>query len=184
MTDEELAELCKTGDDTAFEELMRRYLKPIYAFTRQYTRLPEEAEDIAQDTFFKAWKYIKQFKSEKKFKPWLYTIARNTALDHIKKKKAVVFSALDDTENDLAFEDTLSDPEPLAPELFARAELAQELNEAMSVLHPDHRAVLIMHYHEDMTFEEIAETIDVPMNTVKSWHRRALVKVRKGLHQK
>ncbi len=180
MTDEELVDICKTGDDGAFHELMSRHIKHIFNFARQYARNNEDAEDIAQDAFFKAWKYIKRFKSGARFKPWLFAIARNTALDHIKKKRSMAFSDLDDTDNDLSFADTLADAEPLPPEVFARKQLADELMAAMAGLHPDHRAVLIMHYRDDMTFDDIAEIMGKPMNTVKSWHRRSLAKIRAG----
>lgn len=182
MTDEELVEKCKKGDDMAFKELMNRHLKHIFNFARQYSRNNEDAEDIAQDAFFKAWKYIKRFRKGAKFRPWLFAIARNTALDHVKKKKAVSFSSMDDTDNEMTFADTLSDNEPLAPEIFARAQLGDELMASMAGLHPDHRAVLIMHYHQEMTFDEIADIMGRPMNTVKSWHRRSLEKIRGILH--
>jgi len=177
-TDGELAEACKKGDDQAFKALMERYARSVYNFTRQYVKTEDDIEDVVQDTFFKVWRHIKRFKKERAFKPWLFTIARNTALDHIKKRRATAFSTLDNTENDLVFADTIEDTEPLAPELFEQAELVVELTESMKDLHPDHRAVLIMHYREDLTFDEIAEILDRPMNTVKSWHHRAVIKIR------
>jgi RNA polymerase sigma-70 factor (ECF subfamily) len=182
MTDEELVEKCRTGDDRAFHELMSRHLKHIFNFARQYVRNNDDAEDIAQDAFFKAWKYIRRFKKGAKFQPWLFAITRNTALDHIKKKKAVAFSSMDDTENDITFGEGLADMEPLPSEIFARASLADELMASMSSLPSDHRAVLIMHYHDDMTFDEIADIMKKPMNTIKSWHRRSLEKIRGILH--
>jgi RNA polymerase sigma-70 factor (ECF subfamily) len=182
-TDESLVESSKTGDDLAFRELMNRYVKPIFNFARQYSHNNEDSEDIAQDAFFKAWKHIKRFKKGRAFKPWIYAIARNTALDHVKKKRATVFSDLDDDENDIAFADTIADTEPLAHELFERRQSAEELDTVMDILHPDHRAVLVMHYREEMTFDEIAEATGKPMNTVKSWHRRALFKLRDRLAQ-
>lgn len=178
VTDESLVESVKSGDDAAFRELMGRYMDQIYNFVRQYARAEEDAEDIAQDAFFKAWKHIKRFTTGKAWKPWLFAIARNTALDHLKKKRAMAFSELDDAENDLAFADTLADTEPLPSEAFERSQSAEMVEKAMSVLHPDHRTVLVMHYHHEMTFDEIAGVMGKPMNTVKSWHRRALGKLR------
>ena len=180
-TDEQLAELCKKRDQAAFQELMRRYLKPIYNFSYQYGKDESVAEDIAQDAFFKAWKHMARYTKGRAFKPWLYTIARNTALDHLKKRKAAAFSDLDDADNDVAFADSLADVEPLPPELFERSELAHELGSVMQHLPPDYRAVLVLHYRSEMTFDEIAEIMDAPMNTVKSWHRRALIKLRELL---
>lgn len=184
-TDEDLIGPIKSGDEFAFQILMSRYIQHVFNFVLQYVRIREEAEDVTQEAFFKAWKYIHRFKDGMRFKPWLFTIARNTALDYIKKKKAVAFSEIDagnsDVENDTIFADTVTDLEPIPSEVFARTELANQLDQAMSILHPDHRAVLIMHYREDMTFEEIAVILNKPMNTVKSWHRRSLDKIRDAL---
>lgn len=181
LNDEQLAELCRKQDDLAFQELMTRYVQPILNFARQYSKATEDAEDITQDTFLKVWKNIKYYTKGRTFRPWLYAIARNTALDQIKKKKALPFSDLDDKENDLSFADTIEDHEPLPPQLFEKKFLTDKLSEVLKVVHPDHRAVLILHYHEELTFDEIASIVGKPMNTVKSWHRRALIKLREEL---
>jgi len=177
-TDEQLAELCRKGDHGAFHELMDRYLKPIFNFVRQYSKDSEDTDDITQDAFFKVWRNIGQYKKGRAFKPWLYTIARNTALDYLKKKRSVSFSNLDDNESDIAFADTLADNEPLPTELFDRAALTKDMEKKLEKLQPDYRSVIILHYNEDMTFEEIATVVNRPMNTVKSWHRRALLRLR------
>ena len=181
QSDEELAEACKNKNEFAFQELMRRYMRPIVNFSRQYAKAVEDAEDIAQDTFLKVWKHIGRYAKGRQFRPWLYAIARNTALDFIKKKKAAVFSDLDDEANDLQFADTLEDTEPSPAELSGRAAMAGELAEAMLDIHPDHRAILILHYRENMTFDQIAVIVGRPMNTVKSWHRRALLRLKDSL---
>ncbi len=181
QSDEELAELCRKKDEQAFRVLMNKYLQSIFNFSRQYTKTTEDAEDITQDTFLKVWKYINLFTKGRLFRPWLYTIARNTALDFIKKKKAISFTDLADADSDTSFADTLSDDEPLPDELFAIANLVDKLEIVMDDIHPEHRAILIMHYREDMTFNEISTIIKKPMNTVKSWHRRALLKLRERL---
>jgi RNA polymerase sigma-70 factor (ECF subfamily) len=181
FTDEELAQKCKRRDEYAFQELTKRYIRLIFNFVRRYALVEEVAEDMTQDTFFKVWKNIKQYKKGMKFRPWLYTIARNTALDHIKKKKAIVFSELDDNENDLAFVDTLEDRAPLQAEIFDDAAMAETLTRTVKLLHPDHQTVISLHYQEEMTFDEIAKIMKRPMNTVKSWHRRALIHLRELL---
>jgi RNA polymerase sigma-70 factor, ECF subfamily len=180
-TDEELAKQCKDGDDDAFQELMQRYTRAIFSFARQYSKNSEDAEDIAQNSFFKAWKNIHQFKEGKSWKPWLFAIARNTALDYIRKKRTSAFSELDGEDGDTPFADTLQDTEPLAHEVFDQTRSATDVQAALEILHPDHRSVLMLHYHEELTFEEIADIMKKPMNTVKSWHRRALTKMREHM---
>jgi RNA polymerase sigma-70 factor (ECF subfamily) len=181
QTDEQLAELCNEHDNLAFQELMQRYLKQIFNFSRQYSKTVEDSEDITQDTFFKVWRYIGKYKKGKTFKPWIYTIARNTALDHIKKKKAYSFSELEDSDSDFSFVDTLEDTEPLPPENYENVALSKQLLEKMEHIHPDHRIIIMLHYKEEMTFEEIAQVVNKPMNTVKSWHRRAVMQLRELL---
>lgn len=184
QTDEELIENYKQGDDASFQTLMRRSLKPVLNFVYQYVRNTEEAEDVTQDAFFKAWKNIKKFKGDKnkKWKPWLFTIARNTALDYIKKRKNVPFSGMDLNEKDsTSFSETLEDVEPLADELFEQVQNAEVLTKIMNTLRPEYHSVLLLHYHQELTFEEIATVMGMSMNTVKSWHRRALEKVREIL---
>lgn len=180
-TDEQLAEACRNLDHRAFQVLMERYMQPIFNFIRQYAKSTEEVEDIVQDTFFKVWKYISRYSKGKMFRPWLYTIARNTALDHLKKRRAYAFSELDDEGGDLNFADTLEDTEPLPPKIFEDAALAKKLNERMALIHPDYRTIITLHYKDEMTFDEIGEVLGKPMNTVKSWHRRALIELRKLL---
>ena len=184
-TDKELIASCHEGDDQAFEELMRRYLQAVWYFARQYARLEADTEDIVQDTFFKVWKNLKKFDSAKPFRPWLYTIARNTALDYLKKKRAFSFSDMDPEDSELSFEDTLESAEPTPVEVFEQKADRALLDEVLNILHPEHRAVMIMHYQDGLTFEEIAAVVNKPMNTVKSWHRRALGKLNKQImHQK
>ncbi len=178
MNDEELIEAYTHGDDFSFQELIRRTLKPVFNFVYLYVQNTDETEDIVQDTFFKAWKYMSRFKKGHAWKPWVFTIARNTTLDHIKKKKALPFSTLDVDEDADPFSDTVPDLGPLADELFERAHDAEELSDALSKLRPEYHSVVMLHYHQGLTFEEIAIVISAPMNTVKSWHRRALDQIK------
>lgn len=168
------------GDDEALAELVRRYVKPVYNFVYRFAgNNKEEAEDIAQETFFKMWRNLKKYRAGENFKTWLFTIARNTAYDHLRKKKNFVFSDFD-TEDTL-FEDTISDAEPLADEVFTLAESKEFLAKAMSELSPQFREVLLLHYDHELTFDEIGKILDEPLNTVKSRHRRAIESLREIL---
>ena len=166
-------------DEHEFSKHMRASLSAVYNFVRSYVRSDDEADDIVQDAFVKAWKQVRRFDNTKQWKPWIFTIARNTALDHIKKKKGIPFSAMD-TDQNTEFADSLLDVEPLAAELFERAENAGVLAAAVRRLRAEYNSVLMLHYHQELTFEEIAAIMAEPMNTVKSWHRRALIEL-KGL---
>ncbi len=87
LTDEQLIKNYLIGDNKALELLIKRYLTPIYNFVLRYVKNTSEAEDVTQEVFVKVWKNLKKFNDNYKFKSWLYTIAKNTSLDYLKKKK-------------------------------------------------------------------------------------------------
>lgn len=180
-TDEQLVGQYRNGDQKSLEFLIERYLKPIYYFSHRMVGTVHDAEDVTQETFVKAWKHLKKFDERKSFKTWLFSIAKNTALDFLKKKKAVPFSAFDNEEGDSALTESIADPEALPPEVFDRADLAEFLASAMAKLPPMYRAVLTLRYHEQLRFREIAEVLHEPLHTVKSRHRRAVMMLRKLL---
>jgi RNA polymerase sigma-70 factor (ECF subfamily) len=169
------------GNDEALAGLISRYLKPVYNFAyRLAGNNKEEAEDITQETFFKMWRNLKKYRPSENFKTWLFTIARNTAYDRLRKKKSkssfVVFSDFD-TEGAF-FEESLADTEPIADEIFILAETRELLMQAISELSPQFREVLILHYDHELTFDEIGKILHEPPNTVKSRHRRAIEALR------
>ncbi len=169
------------GDEKSLEILIGRYLNPIYNFVYKYLRDPQSAEDIAQEVFVKVWRNIKKFNTKKNFKTWVFAIAKNTALDFIKKKKSVPFSEFENEEGENIFAETLADPSPLPDEIFEREDVGRVLNEAVEKLSPKYRAVLFLHYNDHFTFREIADILGEPLDTVKSRHRRALILLKKFL---
>ncbi len=170
------------GDDDAFVSLVRRYADGIYRFAYRYVRTGADAEDIAQETFVRAWRNLKTFDASKSFKTWLFTIARNAALDAIKKKKPFLFSQIADDDGAL---DALLAPhlgaQPSPEALFDRARTREDLARLLRALPPDYRTVLVMRYHGALKFREIAEALGEPIDTVKSRHRRGLAFLRKLL---
>ncbi len=180
-TDEELAIAAKALNDDAFAELVRRYLRRVHGFSYRYLLDRAEAEEATQETFVKAWRALHRFDQKRSFATWLFAIARNTALDRLKKKHPIPFAALQSADGEGDMAETLADPEPLPPEALDAANLASRLEAALAGLHPDDRAIIALHYDEHQTFEEIAETLGKPMNTVKSRHRRALGFLRDNL---
>jgi len=179
--DAKLVERAKSGDEDAIEELVKRFIDPVYAFLARYMGNGELAEDATQETFVKAWKNLKKFDASRSMKPWLFEIARNTANDMLRRKRAHLFSDLSSAESDTRFEDMIADPAPLPPELFAEAELGQHVARALATLPERDRAVLVLRYTEDLSWDDVALAMDAPANTVKSWHRRALGKLREVL---
>jgi RNA polymerase sigma-70 factor (ECF subfamily) len=175
IKDEQLIEDYLQGNEGAFKLLTERYFKLIYNFIWRYLGDASAAEDVTQEVFLRAWKNLKKFDKKKSFKTWLYSIAKNAALDWLKKKKAIPMSQLENAEGDNAVLDSLADESPLPDEILARKDLAKILTVALDKLTPKHREVLLLYYQNQLNLVEIAEVLSEPINTVKSRHRRALI---------
>lgn len=193
ILDEQLIAGYLAGDKEALEILIKRYFKRIYGFAYRYAGNSQDAEDITQEVFVKAWRNLKKFnpqrsrfailrgKQNNSFKIWIFHIAKNTSLDLLKKKKAIPFSNFEAEEGENFFTGALADPAPLPSELLERADIALVLNSAVEKLPSKYHMVLFLHYNDCFTFREIAEILGEPLHTVKSRHRRALIQLRKLL---
>ncbi len=179
IDDSELVENYLLGEEKAFEAIVDRYIKPVYGFVFRFTGHVEESNDLVQDIFLKVWKNLKKFDPEKSFKAWIFTIARNTVFDWLRKQKSIVFSDLD-TE-DQSFAETIADTEPIADEVLFQKENQDALNRAIGELSEETRELVLLRLGEELTFDEIAEIVGKPMNTVKSKYRRALLELKRKL---
>ena len=161
----------------SFETLVERYTQPIYNFAYRLTGNVQTAEDITQETFVKVWKNLAKYDSKQSFRAWIFTIARNSTTDYLRKKKAIPFSNLSNND-ETPFEENISDTEILPSETVLKLEDTARLQKLLDRLPQDYQTVLLLYYQEDMTFDEIGKVLKKPLNTVKSWHRRALLKLR------
>ena len=180
LSDVQLIEEYLQGKEESLRDLFSRYLKPIYTFIFRYINDGNETQDLTQEVFIRVWKNLKKFDRRKNFKPWIFKIAKNIAIDFLRKKKNIPFSNFEnDKENSLA--ETISDPAPLPSELFANQELKQKLEAVLQKLAPQNRLVLMMYYNDHYNFREIAEILNESLNTIKSRQRRAIIDLRKLL---
>lgn len=180
-SDAELIAQYLAGDEKSLEILIRRYLKPVYGFIGRYVGYSKEIEDIAQEVFVKVWRNLKKFDRDKNFKAWIFTIAKNAALDWLKKKKTIPFSSLEKEDGEDNFANSIVDPAPQPDELLAAAQAGEKLFSAVEQLPLNHRLVLSLYYGDHFNFREIAEILGKPLNTVKSRHGRALATLKKLL---
>ena len=183
LSDDELISLYRSGNEQAFKTLVERYLKQIYSFTYRMTGTAGDAEDATQETFVKVWQKISRYKMTNTFKSWVFAIARNTAIDRLRKKKVSVFSDFEDATGKNTFVENLTDPEMLPAKLIEKAEQKGLLDKGLLGLSPEDREILTLHYGEDLTFEAIGKIVQKPLNTVKSRHRRALARLREYFEQ-
>jgi RNA polymerase sigma-70 factor (ECF subfamily) len=178
-TDAQLVQDYLDGNEDSLNELVQNYVDPIYNFIYRLTLDKELSSDATQETFVKVWKNLKKYNSNKSFKVWIYSIARNTTIDWLRKRKNINFSQMDDEESDI--EKNIPDTELLPDELSIIEENKSYVNEAVLKLSPKYQTVINLRYKEGLSFQEICEIIDKPENTVKSQHRRALAELKELL---
>jgi RNA polymerase sigma-70 factor, ECF subfamily len=186
-TDEEIIVAYKNGDIEAFKVLIGRYTASLYNFTTRLTN-KNEAPDLVQEIFIKVWKNINHFDPLKaSFKTWIFAITRNRITDFLRKKKSILFSDLDNparqdlAEEENSFAENIPAENLLPEEALQKLEDQKFLNNLLEKLRPGYQEVLILYYQEEMTFKEIGEILNKPLNTVKSIHRRAILEMRKLL---
>lgn len=159
------------GDQASLRSLIDKYTPSIFNFLSR-TAGVSGASDLTQEVFIKVWKNLNSFNKDKsQFKTWLFTIARNSATDYLRKKKSIPFSLMKEDEFS---EDLLEDEEILPDEVYAQIQDKETLIKILEELPNNYKQVLTLHYQEDMTFKEIGEVLGKPLNTVKSYHLRAL----------
>ena len=176
LSDKDLIKEYLNGNQEYLKILIDKYTGLLYNFTVRFVG-EDNVLDILQDVFIKVWKNLNKFDTEKaNFKTWIFTITRNTITDFLRKKKTIPFSFLDKEEE--SFKDNLEDEEILQDETFSKLEDKELVNKIINQLPSNYREVLILYYQEDMTFKEIGEVLNKPLDTVKSYHHRALIKLR------
>jgi RNA polymerase sigma factor (sigma-70 family) len=168
--DAELVESAKKGDIHAFDELMERYHGRIYALLYHMTSNKEDAEDLLQEVFLKAYQSLPKFRGQSSFYTWVYRIGVNRAINFVKKRKRKSALSLDHVdlgvERDPAFVELASGNTPLHQTNLN--ELQKKLNAALQTLSEKHRIVVVMHDIQGIPHNEIAETLDCSPGTVRS----------------
>jgi RNA polymerase sigma-70 factor (ECF subfamily) len=163
------------GAPEACEALVRRYERPIYNLIVRLVRDPATAEDLAQDTFLKMFRALDTYDSRYRFSSWLFRIAHNTAVDYLRQRRLLIASPTvdeDGEEHDPV--DRLADTDGPSPERqVLRQELVAALDEAIDRLRPDYRAAVVLRYQEGLDYQEIAQVMDLPLGTVKTYLHRA-----------
>lgn len=185
-TDQEVVQRAREGVEAAYRELIRRYQRPVFSLIYRMVRDRELAEDLAQETFVKVLNAIDRYRPEFKFSSWVFKIANNSAIDHLRKKELDTLSlegGPDATTPDRLEATALqigdSGESPLE-ELEAR-ELGSAIETAIGKLRPEYKTCIILRHVEGRPYDEIAEILGLPLGTVKTYIHRARAELRELL---
>ncbi len=190
VSDLELVKQCQASQTEAFDELVARYRTRIFAMIYNMVHNEQDAWDLAQESFVKAWKSIKRFRRDSSFYTWMYRIVMNVTIDWLRKKQIKgAGSEFDDSiqlkEIDPASK-TVPKADPLPHERMERNEIRAKIDNAIGQLSPEHRAVILMKEIEDMQYHEIAETLGCSIGTVMSrlfYARKKLQKLLRDVYE-
>lgn len=182
-TDEQLVERAIAGDTDAFGEVVRRWERKIYALAYGFTGSVEDARDAAQETFVAAFRNLQNFRGEAKVSSWLHRIAVNQCITRQRRARVRAETAIEEAV-ETSGEKFLSTGEHSSPARAAESrERTEAVRRAVTALTPELREVVLLKEFEGLTFQEIAETLEVPLSTVKSRLYTALRQLRMRLEK-
>jgi RNA polymerase sigma-70 factor (ECF subfamily) len=185
-TDQEIVARARAGEEAAYRELIRRYERPVFSLLFRMVRDRELAEDLAQETFVKALNAIESYRPEFKFSSWIFKIANNAAIDHLRRRELDTLS-LDGSphaETPEAIEATalqIGDRQETPLDAVEAKELGGAIEAAISQLRPEYRSCILLRHVEGRAYEEIAEILGLPLGTVKTYIHRARNELRVAL---
>jgi RNA polymerase sigma-70 factor (ECF subfamily) len=182
-TDEELVARSRTGDMDSFNQLILRWERPIYALAYRVIGQEEDARDVAQETFLRAFRALPGFKGQAKFSSWIYRIALNLCRDWIRRKRRTPVSQMPE-DVDLSELASEQGPTESVEDLVARRELSAVVEEVMALLPEEQRTAVILKEYHGMTFQEIADLQGCPLSTVKTRLYQGLSVLRKHLRER
>ena len=179
-TDEELVARSIGGDADSFNELMVRWERPIFALAYRTIGREEDARDVCQETFLRAFRALPGFRGQAKFSSWLYRIALNLCRDWVRRERrsAIVQPPADVDLMQLAAE---AEPSESIEDLVARNDLARIVERAMALLPEEQRTAIVLKEYHGLTFQEIADLVGCPLSTVKTRLYQGLTVLRREL---
>ncbi len=179
-TDEELVVLSTAGDTDSFNQLVVRWERPIFALAYRVLGREEDARDVCQETFLRAFRALKGFKGQAKFSSWLYRIALNLCRDWIRRERRTPMVIPLDADTEPA---GLTGPVETAEELAVRRDLGRVITRAMTALSEEQRSAIVLKEYHGLTFQEIADLQGCPLSTVKTRLYQGLSVLRRQLQR-
>ncbi len=176
--DKTLVELACEGREAAYRELLERFQRPVFSLIFRMVRDRELAEDLAQEAFVKAFNAVDSFDPRYKFSSWLFKIANNVAIDHLRKRELETVS-IDGSPHSQGEEETehsritLESREENPEEYTQARELGGRIEDAIGRLRPEYRTAVLLRHVEGYSYEDIAQVMELPLGTVKTYIHRA-----------
>jgi RNA polymerase sigma-70 factor (ECF subfamily) len=185
VADYELVSRAIAGREDGFEELVRRYQRPIAAYVYRMVGNYDAALDLTQEVFIKVYGSLARYRSEYKFSTWIYRIAHNSAIDHLRRAGTGRMEELEQTSNETGAYEKPFASGALTPEQESeRAERRAEIEEVVETLPPVYKELIVLRHAHDMSYDEIAEVTGLPLGTVKNRIFRAREAMRAELLQR
>jgi RNA polymerase sigma-70 factor (ECF subfamily) len=185
-SDQDVVVAARNGVEAAYRELVRRYERPVFSLIYRMVRNREQAEDLSQETFIKVLNALGSYRPEYKFSSWVFKIANNAAIDHLRKRELDTLSLegsphADTPEKLEATALQIGEKAESALDAVANKELGGEIERAIAKLRPEYRTCILLRHVEGRAYEEIAEMLDLPLGTVKTYIHRARNELRIAL---
>jgi RNA polymerase sigma-70 factor (ECF subfamily) len=178
-TDEDLVEAFQGGDTAVFDILVQRWDRKIQGAIYRFVGASEDARDLCQEAFLRAYRGLRTFKKDARFSSWLYQIALNVCRDRLRRRRGRTVVSLDELDENGQEAAVLPGPSPL--ELAEARDISDRVARAVASLADEQREVIVLKEYEGLTFAEIAEVLGVPLSTVKTRLYRGLVQLRQRL---
>ncbi|OLC39839.1 MAG: hypothetical protein AUH81_00395 [Candidatus Rokubacteria bacterium 13_1_40CM_4_69_5] len=179
--DQALIERCRQGDLAAFEPLVEKYRERVWRLACNFLRDPEEAWDVAQEAFVRAWQALPSFRGQSAFYTWLFRITMNVATDRARQRAARGRAFGTERVSEEEWERVMVDQAAAPDDVAMRAEERERIRRALEALPPHHRAIIMLGDLEGLSYREIAEVLDIPMGTVMSRLHNARKRLRQVL---
>jgi RNA polymerase sigma-70 factor (ECF subfamily) len=184
VTDEDLVARATAGDLESFNQLVSRWERPIYALAYRTLGREEEARDVVQEAFLRAFRGLKGFKGEAKFSSWLYRITLNLCRDWVRRERRAPLVQVPEGVDPVDLADAQASPEPSVEDLVADREMSAAVAKAMAELPEEQRTAIMLKEYHGLTFQEIAEQLGCPLSTVKTRLYQGLSVLRRRLERR
>ena len=183
--DLKLIKRCKRGEEAAFAELLARYRSAIFGLCYRMTRNPEDARDLAQEVFIKVFSLLDRYDESYAFSSWIFRIATNHCIDHLRRNR-LRFLSLDGYTTPDGDEIEMPVPDKAAgPDRVLELKQAMDkLEDVIADLPPHYKAIILLRHDQELSYEEIATVLDLPLGTVKARIHRARAMVQQMLKQR